>query len=242
MISVTEEYSYSHKPSICPVCGSRQVANIIYGLVNFTPTLSKEIEKGKIVLGGCIKLKDAPLWECPRCKTQFFRGDLEAFTEIRKDPLPENITDINTPLGVFEITYNSEIIRTRFIDGETPDEAYFYPPYANIQKADEQLHEYFEGKRKKFDLHIKLRGSYFEIKVWERILKIPYGETISYSQIAKEIGFPNAARAVGLVAKKNRLPIIVPCHRVIGKNGNLVGYTGGLWRKKWLLQHESRHK
>ncbi len=105
----------------------------------------------------------------------------------------------------------------------------------------DQLNEYFTGNRSNFKLPILLSGSEFQLKVWEELLKIPYGETRSYQEIAVSIGKKGAARAVGRANKKNPLPIIIPCHRVIGANGSLTGYTGGLWRKRWLLELENRY-
>jgi methylated-DNA-[protein]-cysteine S-methyltransferase len=101
-----------------------------------------------------------------------------------------------------------------------------------------QLEEYFHGSRHKFDLKLDLLGSPFQLKVWNELLSIPYGQTISYMELARKIGNVNAFRAVGGANGHNPVSIIVPCHRVIGSNGRLVGYRGGLKKKKWLLEHE----
>ena len=101
-----------------------------------------------------------------------------------------------------------------------------------------QLEEYLEGKRKTFDLKLNMQGSEFQVKVWKELLLIPYGETVSYSYIAERLGDVNKVRAVGAANGKNKIAIIVPCHRVIGRDGELTGYAGGLWRKEWLLKHE----
>ena len=98
-----------------------------------------------------------------------------------------------------------------------------------IKNTKQQLDEYFAGKRKKFDIPIKLEGTDFQIKVWKELLKIPYGETCSYLDIAKRIGNPKASRAVGMANNKNKIIIIVPCHRVIGSNKKLVGYACGFF-------------
>ena len=103
-----------------------------------------------------------------------------------------------------------------------------------------QLKEYFGGTRKKFDIPIQQNGTVFQLKVWNALLNISYGRTISYLQLSKNIGDVKAIRAVGTTNGKNSINIIVPCHRVIGSNGDLVGYGGDLWRKKWLLDHEAR--
>ena len=103
-----------------------------------------------------------------------------------------------------------------------------------------QLKQYFEGKRQAFDIPLEQQGTVFQSKVWNELLNIPYGRTISYLQLSKNIGDAKAIRAVGTSNGKNAISIIVPCHRVIGSNGSLIGYGGDLWRKKWLLEHESR--
>ena len=110
-----------------------------------------------------------------------------------------------------------------------------------IKNTKQQLDEYFAGKRKKFDIPIKLDGTDFQIKVWKELLKIPYGETCSYLDIAKCIGNPKASRAVGMANNKNKIIIIVPCHRVIGSNKKLVGYACGLDVKEKLLELEKEN-
>ena len=106
------------------------------------------------------------------------------------------------------------------------------------KKVIRQLDEYFAGKRKIFDLPLKLEGTAFQIKVWKALEKVPYGITASYKDIAVKIGKPLAARAVGMANNRNKLPIVIPCHRIIGNNGALVGYAGGLKIKEFLLQLE----
>ena len=101
-----------------------------------------------------------------------------------------------------------------------------------------QLKEYFEGNRKSFDLPIDAKGTEFQKKVWDELLKIPYGETKSYKEIALAIGNEKACRAIGMANNKNPIPIIIPCHRVIGSNGKLVGYAGGINVKEKLLNIE----
>ena len=101
-----------------------------------------------------------------------------------------------------------------------------------------QLDEYFGGKRRIFDLKLEPRGTAFQERVWHELLRIPYGETRSYKDIAIDVGNSQAVRAVGMANGRNPISIIIPCHRVIGINGDLVGYGGELWRKQWLLDHE----
>jgi len=104
-----------------------------------------------------------------------------------------------------------------------------------------QLEEYFAGKRKEFSVSFVQDGTDFQKKIWAALQKIPFGRTVSYLDIAKLCGSPGAVRAVGRANSTNKIPILIPCHRVIGKNGNLVGYSGGITTKIWLLDHESRH-
>lgn len=109
-----------------------------------------------------------------------------------------------------------------------------------LKQAGMQLKEYFEGKRLSFDLPLKMEGTEFQIKVWNALLKIPFGETRSYKEIAEAVGNPLGSRAIGNANNKNKISIIVPCHRVIGANGKLVGYEGGLDIKEKLLNFEKR--
>ena len=111
-----------------------------------------------------------------------------------------------------------------------------------LLKAKKELEEYFSGKRKIFDLPLKQEGTEFQKRVWEALKKIPYGTTVTYKEIAKMIGNEKASRAVGMANNKNNIPIIIPCHRVIGSNGNLIGYALGLDMKKYLLDLESENK
>lgn len=104
-----------------------------------------------------------------------------------------------------------------------------------------QLDEYFQGKRTTFSLPFKLTGTPFQLAVWKELQNIPYGQTTSYKEIAQKINKPKAYRAVGMANNKNPLPIIIPCHRVIGSNGKLIGYAGGLKLKNYLLELEKSH-
>jgi methylated-DNA-[protein]-cysteine S-methyltransferase len=110
---------------------------------------------------------------------------------------------------------------------------------ADFADVRSQLGEYFAGERRDFDLPLRPRGTDFQQRVWQALLEIPYGTTRSYGWIAAEIGVPGAARAVGLANGQNPVSIIVPCHRVVGANGSLTGYGGGLPAKQWLLAHEA---
>jgi AraC family transcriptional regulator of adaptative response/methylated-DNA-[protein]-cysteine methyltransferase len=113
--------------------------------------------------------------------------------------------------------------------------------HAHLDSIARELAQYFNGDSLKFATPIKLEGSPFQRAVWEALREIPSGATRSYAEIAASVGKPNAVRAVGRANGDNKLVIIVPCHRVIGADGTLTGYGGGLWRKAWLLEHERRY-
>ena len=111
-----------------------------------------------------------------------------------------------------------------------------------ITEAINQLTQYFEGKRQTFDLPLKLNGTVFQKKVWEALQRIPYGQVWSYKRLAEEIGNPKACRAVGMANNRNPISIVVPCHRVIGSDGSLVGYATGVKKKRYLLDLEQQGK
>ena len=112
---------------------------------------------------------------------------------------------------------------------------------ARLAEARRQIDEYFAGERRDFDLLLRLTGTEFQVSVLEALQEIPYGETVSYGEIARRIGRPKAVRAVGAANGRNPLPIVVPCHRVIGSTGDLTGFGGGLDTKEALLRHEAEH-
>jgi len=143
-----------------------------------------------------------------------------------------------TPLGIVRITEEDGFINCISIRDEelTPDE----PQTEVLKMAVEQMNEYFAGERKDFDLPIRQEGSDFQQEVWQELLKIEYGKTITYGEQSERMNSPLAIRAIAAANGKNNLWIVVPCHRVIGANGSLTGYAGGLWRKKWLLEHERK--
>ncbi|WP_233486929.1 MULTISPECIES: methylated-DNA--[protein]-cysteine S-methyltransferase [unclassified Halanaerobium] len=159
------------------------------------------------------------------------------------------ITYYPSPLGLLKIKFN--IYGLVGIDFEeklkeikSNCKANFYQDkrlLRNYNLIFDQLNEYFTGKRHIFDLPLILDGSEFEMKVWSYLMKIPYGKTAAYSEVASSIGHPKAARAVGNANKKNPIAIVIPCHRVIGADGSLHGYASGVWRKKWLLKHELKN-
>ena len=114
-------------------------------------------------------------------------------------------------------------------------------PTALLEETARQLREYFAGQRREFDLPLRLRGTAFQMQVWKALQAIPYGEVRTYGEIARAIGKPKACRAVGMANHRNPLSILVPCHRVVGADGSLTGYGGGLEAKQFLLELEKRH-
>ena len=146
------------------------------------------------------------------------------------------VSTIKTPIGFLELT-SSELALTaiRFVNDKKNQHS-DHPEVLNI--AIKQLNEYFNGTRECFDLPLSPPGTEFQLKVWKEVSKINFGKTASYLEIAKITGSEKNTRAVGLANGKNPIPIIIPCHRIIGSNGKLTGYSGGIERKRWLLKHE----
>lgn len=145
---------------------------------------------------------------------------------------------INSPLGITKIIGDENGIAVISVSDVGTNEVSKTIPEV-LKDAVLQLNEYFEGKRTDFDLKLNPQGTEFQQKVWKALLEIPYGKTVSYMDQTKKLGDVKAIRAVASANGKNPLWIVVPCHRVIGTNGSLTGYAGGLSRKKWLLEHES---
>jgi len=145
---------------------------------------------------------------------------------------------IQTPLGIAKLEGDSDgLASVTVLNLDTVVVTEIIPEI--LEDAVYQLREYFEGNREVFDLELNPQGTEFQKKVWNGLLEIPYGKTNSYMQLSKTLGDVKAIRAVAAANGKNPLWIIVPCHRVIGSDGSLTGYAGGLHRKKWLLEHES---
>jgi methylated-DNA-[protein]-cysteine S-methyltransferase len=148
-------------------------------------------------------------------------------------------TYYDSKVGILEIEgIEKAITKVNFSDKKKIKSDPNLPPI--IKKCLKQLDEYFKGKRQNFSLELQLEGTNFQKKVWEQLQRIPYGETASYKDVAVAIGNEKAVRAVGGANGMNNIAIIIPCHRVIGADGNLVGFGGGLWRKVWLLNHEKQ--
>lgn len=151
-----------------------------------------------------------------------------------------NRTGFESPLGYAIIEGDENGIARVYVSDEKASTSEVIPD--DLQEAVHQLKEYFAGERENFDLKINPEGTDFQKKVWQLLLEIPFGKTSSYLDLSKEFGNTKAIRAVAAANGKNPLWIIVPCHRVIGSDGSLTGYAGGLWRKKWLLEHEQPEK
>lgn len=150
------------------------------------------------------------------------------------------IKKMESPIGVLYLAQDEKgICNIAFSEAEIllKDEG-IYQDTELLEEAKRQLFEYFQGKRKQFELPLSMKGTDFQKRVWECLLQIPYGETCSYGQIAAMAGNPKACRAVGMANNRNPVSIVVPCHRVIGANGSLVGYGGGLDIKEKLLRLE----
>ena len=162
---------------------------------------------------------------------------------VRRDAVSYCV--MQSPVGRILLAGNAQALtHLSFQDGRhpiDPDPRWTYSDKP-FQRSIRQLNEYFSGKRKTFTIKLAPQGTPFQQRVWQALQTIPYGRTLSYGQIAKVIGKPKASRAVGAANGQNPVSIIVPCHRVIGSNGKLVGYGGGLSIKETLLAHESRHR
>lgn len=142
----------------------------------------------------------------------------------------------SSPIGLIEITGNEDgIASIYFVDQRKHNAARVHD---SLKECVYQLEEYFKGLRKEFGLKLNPEGTEFQKKVWSSLGTLPYGRTVSYLDVSKMIGDANASRAVGNANGCNPISIAVPCHRVIGRNGKLSGYSGGIWRKEWLLDHE----
>ncbi len=147
--------------------------------------------------------------------------------------------ELVTPIGILEIVSDeSFLIKLDLL--KTTDGLRPINPNPITERAKNQLLEYFEGKRTVFDIPLSPQGTDYQKKVWQHLLDIPYGKTISYKTLATRTGNEKASRAVGHANSKNTIMIVIPCHRVIGKNGALTGYAGGIDVKKWLIEHEQK--
>ncbi len=154
---------------------------------------------------------------------------------------PSDLLVMSTPAGTMELRSTDEaLIAARFVDENTPLTSAGEAPSPVLEEARGQLTAYFAGRLTQFDLVLDARGSLFQHRVWEQLSTIAFGETTSYGAIARQLGMSaGASRAVGMANGANPIAIVVPCHRVIGSNGKLVGYSGGMTRKRFLLDLEA---
>lgn len=151
------------------------------------------------------------------------------------EPLALQYAYYPSPIGLIEIGATADALVTLYFVEEPRQATSAVPFQATVLQ---QLNEYFAGSRTTFELPLHFQGTAFQRQVWQQLLTVPYGKTFAYQEIANALGNPKAVRAVGAANGQNPISIIAPCHRIIGSNGRLVGYGGGLWRKEWLLKHE----
>jgi len=154
-------------------------------------------------------------------------------------------SDISTPIGMFRITYLGSSVRVVDLlengvpQTGLPNGAVRRGPPFPAASPPSQLREYFRGTRKEFDLEVEPdTASVFDRAVWKELRAVPAGYTVTYGELAKRVGYSGAARAVGGAMRRNPIPIVIPCHRVVGEGGAITGFGLGLWRKRWLLDHE----
>jgi len=150
------------------------------------------------------------------------------------------ITYYKTPIGTAKIEGNIDGISSISVLDKEIETSITIP--VELQECVRQLDEYFLGKRTEFNLKLNPKGTEFQQKVWNALLKVPFGKTRTYLEQSKVLGDAKAIRAVASANGKNPIWIVIPCHRIIGSDGSLTGYAGGIWRKKWLLEHESPSK
>lgn len=143
-----------------------------------------------------------------------------------------------TPIGFIELTEEEGFITGLYFR----DDSLKTDIPASLQYATDQIKTWFAGEIKSFNFRVAPRGTDFQKQVWQLLTRIPYAETVSYGDIARQLGLRNGARAVGLANGANPVSVIIPCHRVIGADGKLTGYGGGMWRKEWLLKFEKSNK
>jgi len=152
--------------------------------------------------------------------------------------LKNNVTTYyKTPIGTAKIVGNENGISAVTVIDEALETSKEIPKM--LQDCVKQLDEYFNGTRKQFDLKLNPQGTDFQKKVWDELLNVPFGKTKTYLEQSKLLGYVKAVRAVASANGKNPIWIIIPCHRITGSDGSLTGYAGGVWRKKWLLEHEN---
>jgi methylated-DNA-[protein]-cysteine S-methyltransferase len=148
-----------------------------------------------------------------------------------------SVAYLQTPLGIAYIEGDADGLQIVSITND-PIPSNFVSIPEDLTSGAQQLSDYFAGKRTVFDLKLNPKGTDFQKRVWEELLKVPFGRTMSYLDLSRRLGDEKAIRAVAAANGKNPIWLIVPCHRIIGSDGSLTGYAGGLWRKKWLIEFE----
>lgn len=152
-------------------------------------------------------------------------------------PNPMSVAYLQTPLGIAFVEGDKDGIQVVSIkEGKLPPSSTSIPE--DLAPAICQLSDYFNGQRTVFDLPLNPQGTDFQKRVWDELLKVPFGRTVSYLELSRRLGDEKAIRAVAAANGKNPIWLIIPCHRIIGSDGSLTGYAGGLWRKKWLIEFE----
>lgn len=146
---------------------------------------------------------------------------------------------ISSPIGEMVLTSHGSTLNGLMLDSPPPEGAIL--DRGKLKPFVDELKEYLAGERRTFSFRVDQPGTDFQKRVWNELMKIPFGERISYAELARRIGQPNASRAVGSANGKNQIAVVVPCHRVIASGGKIGGYGGGLWRKEWLLDLESKN-
>jgi len=210
--------------------GIRKGIQWFYGLKS-EPT-KKQFKKFKNKFSPYNTAASLYIWEVT---TQHLNQIFKSAEELTTD---NKVLYYDSPIGLIELQADrGKLLSLNF------QEVKRYPEEENnfLLAAKDQLDEYFMGERKEFKLPLKLEGTDFQKSVWEQLLEIPYGDTFSYKEVAEAIDNNKAYRAVGNANNKNSIPVIIPCHRVTASNGEIGGYGAGIWRKKWLLEHEKNN-
>jgi methylated-DNA-[protein]-cysteine S-methyltransferase len=159
------------------------------------------------------------------------------FVAFALSKLPPVFTSMHSPIGYLSITGDSRGIQAISFQADDPGESAGELPTCLLD-AKQQLAEYFAGQRRQFELQLAPKGTDFQMSVWDALLEIPFGVVRSYKDVALQLENEKAFRAVGAANGENPIAVVIPCHRVVASNGDLTGYAGELWRKKWLLEHE----
>lgn len=191
----------------------------------------------------------ASLWRNPSVEHTAGEKNMKKMRGVRFLPKDAIYDEMNSPVGKLTLITSSEGLHAILWENERENITH-EKIISSLQRSKnektiiqtkKQLAQYFQGKRKKFDLPLVIKGTDFQIQAWQQLLKIPYAKTISYAEQAKKIGDKNKARAVGMANGLNPISIVIPCHRVIGSNGHLVGFGGGIDKKAFLLKLEANH-